>query len=604
MLAIMPPPISRRAVLVPALCRPLAGLVVGLLLSAVAAAPLSAMDMHNGIVAMPIGDDELESCGGSAVVITADGTAVTLSEALPAAYKDPADTAPLLVTLPGGARRWAHIVKRGTTTTAIELHIDHYPASAGMVAVADATVPVIGCEVWTVGNTTGAIADDGQPALSRGTISGVYDLPVDAPVVRGRMGRILSDYRGPVYETDAGINDGNQGGALLDARGHLLALVSLGQARERRLGTAVPINLVLDDLGLKSTRVPGAAAMVDTLATVALKAAGCLALIRFERVSGLGNPQGVPRPPRTVAETPSYDRDQVTAWWDMYYAQSQVFYTDQPAPAIVIDAKAGLLITAAGNLHGGVKHGLIIGNGPAVPCEVVAVNEPLDLALLRTQGALPQTSAVFSTQPVHTGQAIELVTPLRIDDAVQVAMTRGVISAVGRRLKQTAHAWLQISARANYSSLGSAVVDDSGRIVGMSALLSPEGEWLINSGVSMALDGSEIAHALDKLKAGVNTERLPVLGMGVTLNEELSGGRLMITGVIPGTGAAVAGLRAKDVLQKVDGVPATSQAAIARALLKHQAGDKVPVEFLRKDVVLGDKTATCQVELTEFEPQQ
>jgi len=604
MLATMPSPVSHASALVPALRLQLVGMIAGLLL-AVAAAPLSAMDMHNGVVAMPIGDDELESCGGSAVVITADGTAVTLSEALPAAYKDPADREPLLVTLPGGARRWAHIVKRGTTTTAIELHIDGYPASAGMVPVGDATVPVIGCEVWTVGNTTGAITDDGQPALSRGTISGVYDLPVDAPVVRGRMGRILSDYRGPVYETDAGINDGNQGGALLDAHGHLLALVSLGQARERRLGTAVPINLVLDDLGLKTTHVPSAAAVVDTLATVSLKAASCLALIRFERVAGLGNPQGgVPRPPRTVAETPKYDRDQVTAWWDMYYAQSQVFYTDQPAPAIVIDAKAGLLITAAGNLHGGAKHGLIIGNGPSVPCEVVAVNEPLDLALLRTQGALPETSAVFSTEPVHTGQAIELVTPLRIDDAVQIAMTRGVISAVGRRLKQTAHAWLQISARANYSSLGSAVVDDSGRIVGMSALLSPEGEWLINSGVSMALDGNEIARALNKLKAGVSTERLPVLGMGVTLNEELVGGRLLITGVIPGTGAATAGLRAKDVLQKVDGVPATSQAAIARALLKHQAGDKVPVEYLRRNPVLGDTTATCQVELTEFEPQQ
>jgi len=587
-----------------ALRRRLRWLVALLLIAAAGAAPLAAMDMHGGVVALPVGDDELESCGGTAVVIAADGTAVTLIEALPGAYKDPADTSPLLVTLPGGAQRWAHIIKRGTTTTAVALHIDGYPASCGVVTVGDATVPVIGCVVWTVGNTTGAIADDGQAALSRGTISGVYDLPVDAPVVRGRMGRILSDYRGPLYETDAGINDGNQGGALLDAHGHLVALVSLGQARERRLGTAVPISLVLDDLGLKPARIASVVSVVDTLATVAQKAASCLALIRFERVAGLGNPQGVPRPPRTVAETPKYDRDQVTAWWDMYYAQSQVLYTDQPAAAIVIDAKAGLLITAAGNLHGGAKHGLVIGNGPSVPCEVVAVNEPLDLALLRTQGALPQSSAVFTTQPVHTGQEVELVAPLRIDDTVQVAMTRGVISAVGRRLKQTAHAWLQISARANYSSLGSAVVDDSGRIVGMSALLSPQGDWLINSGVSMALDGSEIANALGKLKAGITTERLPVLGMGVTLNEELSNGRLVITGVIPGTGAAAAGLRAKDVLQKVDGVPATSQAAIARALLKHQAGDKVPVEYLRKDPGNDDKPGVCQVELTEFEPQQ
>lgn len=572
--------------------------LAGIAVAALFAAAAPAMEIPAGIAAFPLGKGSGERLsgtagedwGGSAVVIDADGTALTLAEALPPGWETAES---ITVVVPGGTRREARVVARGATTTAVLLRITGWPASAAPVPLADSRAIVLGGETWTAGNAGGAVEQDGVAALSRGVVSGLYDIPADAPALRGRLGRALSSYRGPVLEVDAAINDGSQGGALLDSDGRLIGLVSLGQARERRLGTAVPLHLVAADLGLTSMAPPTTAGAADGLIAAARAAADCLTLVRFERPNGLDNPKVVPRPPRTVAEAPLYERERVQRWWDQYHHQQQVFRTDQPSPAIVVDAAAGLLVTSAQNLHGGATHGLVLAPSGAIACEVLAVNQPLDLALLRAVSPLPMPSANFGPRP-RAGEEIALVAPLRAGDRQTVTMTRGVVSATGRKLSQHLHSWLQIGARANYGSLGGALVDSAGRVVGMSTLLSPEGSWLINSGVAMALDAPAIERALGQLKAGIGTAEAPTLGLGVSIGES-AGGKPRLERVIAGTGAEEAGLRIGDELVRVDGFPATSRAAVARALLKRQAGDRVVVEYVRDG-----KPGKVEVELREF----
>ncbi len=554
--------------------------------------PLAALDAPPAVVALPLaGPSDEESWGGSAVVISAEGDAITLADALPAPL--PKDGR-IAITLPDGRASHARILRRGAKTSAVLIAIEGW-SSRSVFAIAASAHLAIGAEAWTVANECGSIEQDGRAALSRGTISGAYAIPDDAPLVRGRLGRVLSTYRGPVLETDAGVNDGSEGGALVDVRGHLIGLISLGQARERRLCTAVPIDLVVEDLGLAKPASGSAADGADALAGAAATARSCLALVRFERPSGLGNPVGVPRPTRAPSEVPVYDRDRFERWWDVYYQEQQVFYTDQPAPAVVIDPDQGLLITAAGNLHGQATKGLVLIGATPVPCTVVAINKPMDLALLKANGPLHScTAARFAKAVPRTGTEVELVSLLRQGDASTLTMTRGVISAAERRLAQSPHTWLQISARANYGSLGGVVVDGSGEIVGMSVLLTPRESWLINSGVAMAIDGAEVAKALVDLKKGVATDQLPTMGLGVALQPD-SEGRPQVAAVFPGTGAAAAGLQPGDILLRVDGVIATSHMAIARALNRHLLGDKVPVDYQR-----AGKNASCQVELQEF----
>lgn len=589
------------------------GLLMALALAVpCAAGQAAAMDVPSGVIAFAT-DDASQAhsggtlCSGSLVVISPDGMAITLAEALPADPAPDAQAAPdsissgaaagspqvgrrLTVVLPGGRTRSADIVRRGTTTTAVLVHIDDLPADCQPLAFADPRALAPGDAAWTAGNACGAVELDGAAALSHGVIGGLYDLPADAPPVRGRGGKILSAYRGQVIETDAAVNDGSQGGALLDADGRCIGLMSLAEARERRLGTAVPIHLVLSDLGLSPPMSP--ASTGDSWAHAAAQAAGAVALVYLERPDGLGNPNEIPRPPRAVDEVPPFDRDRMQNWWDMYYHQQQVFYTDQPVSALVIDAKAGLMVTAVSNLHGGAEHGhVLVGPEQDIDCALVAVDRPHDLALLKAAAPLPLADAVFATASPAVGEPVAVVGRHRRDG---FTVGSGVISARDRHLEQSAVGWLQTDARADYGSLGGALIDRQGKVTAMVALLAPDhNDWLINSGVAMAIGADAIKAALPGLEGGTSHLDLPTLGLGVVIENQ--DGHELVHDVTAGTGAAEAGIQAGDIIVSVDGHPASSSAAMSRAILRHHLGERVAVVLDR-----AGKTLAVTVQLREF----
>jgi putative serine protease PepD len=529
------------------------------------------------VVGLPTIDDD--HFGGS-IVVVAPGTGLTLLEAFP--HPVAAGESVTLV-LPGGGRRTATVVAIGSRTTAVRLDFD--TTGLGVQPLADPHTLTLGSPVWTIGNSTGALVDDGAPAVSRGTVSGRYDLPADGPPVRGRGGRILSTYHGPVLEIDAAVNDGNQGGAVVDPTGNLIGLASLATARERRLGTAIPLDLLLADVGLPPATTPANG-------SPAVPPPPGLALVAFDRPDGLGNPDSVPRPTKTPEQVPVYDRDNLVRWWDAYFHSQQIQWTDSPSPALLIDPGQGLLLTAASHLHGGATTGrLLQADGTTQAVTVVAVDAPLDLALLRAAGPVAAPGArIATTAPQADAQVAVVARHLVTGEPTR---TTGHVSCLGRRLDQADIGFLQIDARANYASLGGAVVDRENRIIGLVVRSGPETPWLINSGVTLALDGATIARVLPALLAGTSRARLPTLGLGVVL--EPDGDALVIQAVIPGTGAEAAKLLPGDVLTAVDGLPAWSRPAVTRALLRHRAGERIPVVIKRTG-----RPLAVTIELREF----
>ena len=508
--------------------------------------------------------------GGSAVVI-APGFALTLQESF---AKPVAAGERLLLVMPNGRRQPATVQAVDELSTGVLLACD--TAGITPLTLADVSQVVIGSTVWTLGNSSGAVVDDGIAALSRGVLSGRYVLPADGPPMRGRGGRILSTLQGAVCEIDAAVNDGDQGAAVVDAEGHLLGLASLATARERRLGTLVPLTRLqplLSAAGVSQVLMPG-----TSDATVSALPPG-MALVSFDRFNGLGNPEAVPRPPKTREQVPVYERERLDRWWDRYYHDQQILWTDSPVPALVIDAQRGLLLTAAAHLHGGASGGrVLLPDATTIPFTVLAVDVRLDLAVLVATTPLPLPAATIATTGPAAGDAVAVVAQFRLD--APATRTVGHVSCSQRRLEQAGSGFLQIDARTNYASLGGAVLDQRGAIIGMVVMSGPEAPWLINSGVTLAVDGATIASALPGLMAGKTRERLPTLGLGVELTVEQD--LLLVRRVTPGTGAALAGMRAGDVLVTVDGRAATSASAVSRALLRHRANDAIPVEIRRR----------------------
>ena len=555
---------------------------------------LLALDVPSGVVALPEpadnGKARVSRFGGSAVVI-APGQALTLEEALPDDGSEP-------LVVVGGRRLSARILRRGEATRAVLLGFDP-PAGVvcAPVPLADSAGVRVGDVVWTVGNSFGILEQDGVAALSRGIVSGLYAIPADAAPARGRAGRVLTAYRGPVLETDAAINDGNQGGALLDDGGRLVGLVSLGLARERRLGTAVPLHLVLADLGLPATKEAPAGRtdpVAGALAAHATDLMPSVALVYFERPAGLGNPPGMPRPAPISDDLPGYERERLETDWDRYYHQQQVLYTDQPVSAVVI--ASDLLLTAASNLHGDAKRGRVLLEGGSIDCSVVAVHRPLDLALLRTVKPLPLPAATLAEHPdLACGDPIAVIGRHRAAAGHTVAS--GVVSATDRRQEQSEFGFHQTDAMANYGNLGGPVIDAAGAVVGLVVKLGPEDgwPWLINSGVALFVDSATVRQVLPQLIAGKGATHARTVGLGVRMQLDRASHLLEIKEVIPGTGAAIAGVMPGDLLARLDGIAVTRVIDVTRLLIRHRAGDRIEVVLRR----LGEDT-TLMVELKPF----
>jgi S1-C subfamily serine protease len=571
---------------------------------------VAAYDFVPGVVALPAEDAENLPCGGAGVIISADGKILTLLEALPQSARSgdsaPGGEKPVKIILSGGVLAEATIAKRGTSSTAILLQLTS-PRTLPVIPLGDSRLARVGHTAWTVGNAVGALELDGVAAVSRGMISGHYAIPSDSPPVRGRGGRELSTYRGEVFEIDAAINDGNQGGAVLDDAGRLIGLASLGSTRPRKLGTAIPLHILAADVGisLPHSEPPRADEQNAALLRGASAVAPSLVLVYMERVKGPGNPPSIPRPPRLVDEVSKPERPRLENWWAAYYHQQQMFYTDQAITALVIDAQNGLLLTANSHLHGDATRGSILLPNGAVSCSVIARHLPLDLALLQADKPLPVPAlTLFDSPQLSVAQPIAVVGRHVGDNGF--TCTTGVISTTTRRKQQTDAYFAQTDALANYGNLGGAVVDVFGHVVGIIVWLGPEADelpWMINSGVALLVDSSTILRALPALKDGKTTRRSPIVGLGIQMtyprDQETSDGnssnRPTINSVTAGTGAAAAGMKPNDKLIRVDGVDATSPLAVTRALVRRREGDIIPVVVERD----GDQV-TLQVEIRAF----
>lgn len=258
---------------------------------------------------------------------------------------------------------------------------------------------------------------------------------------------------------------------------------------------------------------------------------------------------------------------------------------------------SGVVITTQGhvvtNYHviEGASDVQILWQGQYLKAEVVGVDALTDLAVLRVNEdvTLPAVK-MGNAQDVRVGDwAIVIGNPLGKQFADTV--TVGVVSALGREIEDSSFVkMLQTDAAINSGNSGGGMFNTRGELIGIPSLkFSSSGSRGIASieGIAMAIPMDVVQPVVNSLIQYGKVTR-PKLGISVmTLrgSEEPTEGMIpagvYVSAVAEGSPAEKAGIRAHDIIIRIDGERVTLHTDLTNHIASKQPGDTVTLTVYR-----------------------
>lgn len=250
---------------------------------------------------------------------------------------------------------------------------------------------------------------------------------------------------------------------------------------------------------------------------------------------------------------------------------------------IVLDSR-GLILTNAHVIESAGEIHVRRPDGTDVATTLVGSDPEADLALLRASDATGLTPAVLGdSDRVSVGSYVVAIgSPLGLHHTV----TAGVLSARGRQIDATGVEFLQTDAAVNPGSSGGALLDLSGKVIGvLTALMSSGGE---NVGLNFAIPINTVKDLLPALQEnrsahgwlGVTTLRLTSAGAKAFGLERADAG-LVVADVAGAGPAAAAGIQPGDIVLGMAGSPAVAAPDVNRRVWYMAPGSSVRLRLLR-----------------------
>jgi serine protease Do len=226
-------------------------------------------------------------------------------------------------------------------------------------------------------------------------------------------------------------------------------------------------------------------------------------------------------------------------------------------------------------------------NGDKLSARVIGRDEGLDLAVIQVpRKGLPVAQRADSDR-LEVGQtAITVGDPLGFERTV----TRGVVSAVHRRLNDSRPGledMIQTDAAINPGNSGGPLIDSSGRVIGINTLIIA-GRDGAPRGLGFAIPintAHDMIRSIERYGRFVQP-RLGVMASDITpeiareFQMSVHDGAL-VGSVRPGSPADRAGLKAGDIIFRLNGERIESSGELHKAIAALKPGDRVTVGVLR-----------------------
>ena len=285
----------------------------------------------------------------------------------------------------------------------------------------------------------------------------------------------------------------------------------------------------------------------------------------------------------------------------------------------MIISSNGLVITNNHVIAAAVGGGTITvtrtGSTKALPATLIGTNPIDDVALIKIDGASGLPAVTFgNSNALVAGDAV-----VAIGNALGLAagtptVTTGIVSALGRTVtagtttsSETLNNMIQTDAAINPGNSGGPLLDSRGDVVGMNTAVAgtlPDGTSAQNIG--FAIPVATVESLLKSLKAGASVVNhgafIGVEIMSITPSLQLQFGLkvssgALVQGVVPGSGAAAAGVKQGDVIVGIDGTTIGNAQDVTSVISSKHPGDTVRIKFVRGsqhltlNVTLGHRAA-------------
>jgi S1-C subfamily serine protease len=250
----------------------------------------------------------------------------------------------------------------------------------------------------------------------------------------------------------------------------------------------------------------------------------------------------------------------------------------------------GFLVTSAHVVEGSRRGTASFSDGNEADVSLIGADPLSDLAVLRTDGADLHPAELGDAAELRVGQ---LVVAIGNPQGFASSVTAGVVSGLGRSLPVGARGGprrlvenvIQTDAALNPGNSGGALVDSTGRVVGINTALAGIGLGLavpINNAtraiVSTLIREGRVRRA--QLGAAVGPRPLPPAAA------ERLGRRAAVElmQIVAGGAAETARLRPGDLLIELDGEPVSDATDLQRQMDQERIGRQVKARVLRDGV--------------------
>ncbi|MBU9373078.1 trypsin-like peptidase domain-containing protein [Burkholderia multivorans] len=248
----------------------------------------------------------------------------------------------------------------------------------------------------------------------------------------------------------------------------------------------------------------------------------------------------------------------------------------------------GAILTSAHVIGDATDATVRLANGREFRATVVAVDPQSDVAVLRIDGArLPYVPIAEATR-VRAG---EPVMTIGAPDGAGNTVTAGIVSATPRRLPDgSAFPFLQTDIAVNPDNSGGPVFDRAGNVVGiaMQVYTGADRYASLTFAIPIALSAKLRAQLQPPAQAargsGANALGLDVQDVGAGLAAALGLPRAsgaLVDGVEAGSPAAVAGVRAGDVIVQFGDRPVAGAAELNDLAATLAPGEQAPMRLIR-----------------------